>query len=105
MKLKFLFFVLIGLVVYLSLSKQPKFFSVPSWLQPFAKFHAITLPPFGMFFSAGHYVESTVLHEMVHWQQYKRFGVLGFYLLYLYYTLKFGYRNNPMEIEAYAINE
>lgn len=92
------------LVVFFSLSKQPKFFPVPSWLQRFFKSHAITLPPFGMFFSHGHFVESTIRHELVHWEQYNRYGVVGFYLLYLYYTIKYGYWENPMEIEAYQQN-
>lgn len=105
MKIKTLFLIIVFLVAIFTISKQPKFFYVPKWLQPFAKFNAITLPPFGMFFNFGNFVDSTIKHELVHWEQYKRFGFLGFYLLYLYYTLKYGYENNPMELEAYAVNE
>jgi|SRR5690606_3309739 len=101
MKLKTLFLIIVILVAILALSKRPKFFHVPKWLQPYAKFNAITLPPFGMFFSKGNFVESTIKHELVHWEQYKRFGLLGFYMLYGYYTLKYGYWNNPLELEAY----
>jgi hypothetical protein len=39
-------------------------------------------------------------HEQAHWRQYQRMGVLKFYAVYLWYSLKYGYRNNPMEIEA-----
>ena len=62
---------------------------------------AITLPPWGVFALPGH-EESTVLamHESVHWEQYKRMGFWRYYVTYLYYQLKYGYADNPMEAEA-----
>jgi hypothetical protein len=39
-------------------------------------------------------------HELVHWQQYKRMGVVKYYATYLYQVLRYGYRNSPMEREA-----
>jgi hypothetical protein len=64
-------------------------------------FKAITLPPFGIYVIQ-RYVDNTRLakHEAKHWEQYERMGVLKFYAVYLWYSLKYGYRNNPMEIEA-----
>lgn len=41
-----------------------------------------------------------VKHEMVHVEQYRRHGILKFLLLYSWYSLKYGYTNNPFEIEA-----
>ena len=76
----------------------------PKWLQWFLKHQnadAITLPPWGIFALPGH-EESTVLamHESVHWEQYKRMGFWRYYVTYLYYQLKYGYADNPMEAEA-----
>ncbi len=39
-------------------------------------------------------------HEMVHLEQYKRYGVIKFLALYIWYSIKHGYYNNPLEVEA-----
>jgi hypothetical protein len=41
-----------------------------------------------------------VKHEMAHIEQYRRYGVIKFLLLYTWYSMKYGYYNNPLEIEA-----
>lgn len=41
-----------------------------------------------------------VKHEMAHIDQYRRYGLVRFLLLYTWYSIKYGYRNNPFEIEA-----
>lgn len=41
-----------------------------------------------------------LLHELKHVEQYQRYGVLRFIVLYLYETVKRGYRNNRFEVEA-----
>lgn len=41
-----------------------------------------------------------LLHELKHVEQYQRYGVVRFILLYLYETIKNGYRNNKFEVEA-----
>ena len=76
----------------------------PGWIKALLKpfgFGAITLPPFGVFF-VNPWDETSKLykHESVHWEQYQRMGAIRFYLTYLWYQLRYGYRNNPMEIEA-----
>ena len=76
----------------------------PGWmrllLKPF-RFGAITLPPWGVFFVKP-WDEASPLwkHEAVHWAQYERMGAVRFYATYLWYQVRYGYRNNPMEIEA-----
>jgi hypothetical protein len=42
-------------------------------------------------------------HELIHIEQIKDCGVIMFYILYLWYWIKFGfsYRKNPFEIEAF----
>jgi hypothetical protein len=41
-----------------------------------------------------------VKHEMAHVEQYRRHGIFKFLLLYSWYSIKYGYTNNPFEIEA-----
>lgn len=46
--------------------------------------------------------EALLCHELTHVRQWQKFGVLRFPVLYLWYSLKFGYYNNPFEQEARA---
>lgn len=39
-------------------------------------------------------------HELVHWAQMRKYWIIGFYLLNIYYNIKYGYENNPFEREA-----
>lgn len=43
-----------------------------------------------------------VRHELKHVEQYAQFGFLGFLMRYGWYSLRFGYYNNPLEKEARA---
>ncbi len=43
-----------------------------------------------------------LLHELTHVLQYQREGFVGFLLKYLWYSIRFGYRQNPFEVEARA---
>ena len=61
----------------------------------------IVLPPFGIYILAERMNEAELVrHEQVHWAQYQRMGAVKFYALYLWYYLRYGYRNNPMERHA-----
>lgn len=40
-------------------------------------------------------------HEYCHTLQYKKYGVVGFLLRYVWYSIKYGYSKNPLEVEAY----
>lgn len=44
--------------------------------------------------------ESMYKHEACHIAQVKREGRLKFICKYLYYNIKYGYKNNPYELEA-----
>lgn len=46
-----------------------------------------------------------VRHELKHVEQFKRFGFVRFLLLYSWYSFKYGYYNNPFEIEAREAEE
>ncbi|ATN93410.1 hypothetical protein [Pseudoalteromonas phage J2-1_QLiu-2017] len=47
--------------------------------------------------------KTLIRHEQVHAWQIQRDGRVVQPIKYLYYTLKYGYRNNPYEIEARQI--
>jgi hypothetical protein len=46
--------------------------------------------------------ERWLLHELKHLEQFRRYGTLKFILLYLFESIRHGYRNNRFEIEARA---
>jgi len=60
---------------------------------------AITLYPF--IFTLDKNDETVMSHELIHIEQVNRGWIIGFYLKYLYYQIRYGYKNNPYEIEAY----
>lgn len=41
-----------------------------------------------------------IKHELKHVEQYERLGFLSFLLKYLWFSLLYGYYNNPLEVEA-----
>ena len=64
-------------------------------------FAGVALAPWGIFVLPEHLSNQRLTqHEIVHWQQYKRMGVVKYYATYLYQVLRYGYRNAPMEREA-----
>ena len=44
--------------------------------------------------------ESVLRHEWVHVGQWHRYGLFGFLVRYVWYHFKYGYAENPFEIEA-----
>lgn len=65
------------------------------------KFAGITLPPFGIFLLEERMGDQRLrLHEEAHWAQAKRLGVVKFYALYAWYSIRHGYWNNPLEVQA-----
>ena len=81
---------------------------VPAWVYYMRGrlfgFNGCTIPPFGIFINEKHKDNENLLsHERIHWKQYHRLGLLGFYALYLYGYLKYGYDLHPMEIEARSV--
>ena len=45
--------------------------------------------------------DELIRHEKVHIQQQLDGWIIGFYIKYVYYHFRYGYENNPYEIEAY----
>lgn len=73
------------------------------------RWSGITLPPAGIFLCPGASgAEPEILkHGLVHWQQYKRFGTIGFYVRYVFGWVAsgFSYGENWMEAEARELGE
>ncbi|HSF17014.1 MAG TPA: hypothetical protein VLK65_15800 [Vicinamibacteria bacterium] len=44
--------------------------------------------------------ERTLRHEKAHVEQWKRLGLTGFLVRYLWYHFRYGYSQNPLEVEA-----
>ena len=58
------------------------------WLKS-SRYKAITLPPFGIYALPEHLDnERLQRHEQEHWRQYQAYGLLKFYVLYLYYLAR-----------------
>ena len=66
---------------------------------------AMTLYPF-IFVKRKHaalFTTKVLNHELIHEAQVKELGLIRFYLMYLWFFVKGGYkRANPFELEAYA---
>lgn len=83
---------------YRQIQKQPKIFvreALPNNL------NAMCFPPFGIFVTEEQKDNDNLLeHELVHWVQYQRMGLIPFYLQYVGECVFYGYDHSPMEIEA-----
>ena len=49
--------------------------------------------------------EAWYRHELAHIKQYNQYGMMGFLVRYLWYSIRYGYHNNPLEIEARRAEE
>lgn len=77
---------------------SPKIFYVRFVIPPF---RAMTIPPLGIFVKKNFKNDFQVLqHDLIHWNQYKRMGLILFYFRYLIQLLIIGYDTMPMEMEA-----
>jgi hypothetical protein len=73
------------------------------WFLRATGFGGITLPPFGIFILPERLHQGwLVRHEQAHWQQAQRMGVARWAITYLFYNVRYGYWDNPLEVEARA---
>jgi hypothetical protein len=103
MKYKVVFVFLILVVFFLNLLKKPSVYYTPINIP--GEQMAITIPPFGIliekkFEFEGSRKGSILSHEKIHWVQYKKLGLFGFYYNYLSGYVKYGRKYSPMEREA-----
>jgi hypothetical protein len=52
--------------------------------------------------SKAHFISNLawLRHELKHVEQYQKEGILFFIIKYIAYSIRYGYENNPFEIEA-----
>jgi len=66
-------------------------------------YNARTIPPFGIYIKESQKDNQALIdHEKVHWRQFRRRGLSGFYIPYFIQLKKYGYDGMPMEKEARA---
>ena len=64
-------------------------------------FVGIALPPFGAYILEEHINNERLRkHELQHLKQANDMGGVKFYLIYLWYSVRYGYLNNPLEVDA-----
>lgn len=64
-------------------------------------YNARTIPPFGIFILESEKNNKALLdHELIHWKQYQRMGLVEYYSEYSRQMKQFGYDKMPMEVEA-----
>jgi len=76
------------------------------WLKILSHFDAEAVYlPWGVVYYEPPLTDDIVVHESVHHQQRLREGAVKFTVKYFYFWWKYGYRNNPYEIEAYEVDK
>lgn len=64
-------------------------------------YNSRVLPPFGIFIKEDQKGNTELIeHEMVHWRQFQKEGLLPFFINYLKGAAKYGYDKNPYEVDA-----
>jgi len=73
------------------------------WFLERSRFDGIAIPPFGVWIEPMHFNDAGLIrHELRHLEQAREMGVFRWYATYVWYTLRYGYRNNPLEVDARA---
>ena len=73
------------------------------WFLRGGGYRAITMPWRTIYVLREHWHDPVLRrHERVHIEQIERDGAIRFTVLYLWYLVRYGYRQNPYEVEAYA---
>jgi|GEM_PF-1374247 len=67
-------------------------------------YNGYIVPPIGVFISKKQRENVALLeHELVHWKQFQREGILPFLFNYAKQAVNLGYDKNPYEIEARTV--
>lgn len=93
----FLSAAIMALNVYIIRNWRPKIVLTKRVIKPY---RGMAIPPFGIFIRPGLKSPTVIKHELVHWQQFKELGFLGFYFRYAWQMIWFGYDKAPLEKEA-----
>ena len=106
--MKKLLIIFVIIITLLNIFKGERIFFTPINIP--GKQMAMTIPPFGIIIEKKYKNEGggrgTLLsHERVHWNQYKKMGLFGFYYNYFSEYVKYGRFNGSMEIEARKLSK
>lgn len=72
------------------------------WFLEGQGYRGITMPWRSIYLLRQHFdCEELRYHEVIHIEQMDRDGTLRFCVMYLVYLVRYGYWNNPYELEAY----
>ena len=64
-------------------------------------YNARTIPPFGIYILESEKGNEMLLkHELIHWEQYKKLGLLRYYIEYQNQLAQYGYDKMPLEVQA-----
>ena len=93
----------IGLIAMIVKNEHAKKNPPKIILREGGRYNAQTLPPFGIFINKSQANNKALLeHELVHWRQYQKAGLLPYYFNYTKELVTHGYDKMPMEIAARA---
>ena len=100
--------ILILLILILNITKKERVFYLP--FDILGSQMAATIPPFGIFIEKkyrdkGEEPGSILNHERVHWDQYRKMGLVRFYYCYVFEYIKHGRIQNWMEEEARRLSK
>ena len=74
-----------------------------AWCLRRSGFGGVCLPPFGIFILPERLHDVALIrHESAHRRQAVRMGAVMYYSSYFWFTIRYGYHRNPMEVEARA---
>ena len=78
---------------------MPRILLVPKWVLPFG--YGLTIRNWLLVRKDSTNIAYVTEHEKAHWRQWQAEGCyLKWLAKWCYYTVKFGYRDNPFEVEA-----
>ena len=81
------------------LRKKPPQIKVVDYIP--GNFNGLALPPFAVYVTQANADNQELInHELIHWKQYQRMGLIPFYANYLRDYIIHGYDLHPMEQEA-----
>lgn len=93
----------VGTIAMIIKNKQSRF-NPPKifYVKTLAKgYNARTIPPFGIYILESQKNNKELLaHEIRHWRQYQKLGLIRFYYEYASQMIQFGYDKMPLEIQA-----
>ena len=59
------------------------------------------LPDMNIYYIGDYPSAVLIMHELIHVKQVERYGKVKYMELFLWYNIKYGYKNNPLELEAW----